>query len=267
MYPTNLFSASRQFIKSTIVVPALLIGMSLTAVAEHLPVSDDFSSGDDAPWTRFQPLAPFGSPGTYSFPAGAYRIQAATPSPDAATLGPARAGSLRNDASITTGVITWDLVDWDDSLSQIAGGLARIREVGIGTTDGYGLVYGNGDLDLLRFDNEAVAAEVAPTVAVELDPMKDYRFVFSLDGDSLMGQIFDLAAPGVVVASISGIDGTYASGVTGLLVANSSPSGNGTADATFDNFNVVIPEPTSVTLALLGFAALLLRRRRSRSLR
>lgn len=225
-------------------------------VMAALPLIDDFNDGNDTGWTRFHPLGG----GTYSFPSGGYQIQTAA-SPDPGTFGPGRAVSYRNDETITSANLSWDILGWDNSLTQIFGGLARMTNVGPGTTNAYGLVYGNGSLDLIRFENEGVGGLVASTVAITLNPANDYRFVFSLDGSNLSGKVFDLAAPAVAIATISGTDATYASGVTGFVVA-SSGAGTGTGNATFDNFNLSpIPEPASGLLALLGGLAFLRRRR------
>lgn len=228
------------------------------AVTAALPLIDDFDDGDDAGWTRYDPLVGFGAGGSWSFPAGGYQIQAPTVSPNPGALGGARAGSLRNDETITDAVVSWDVVAWDNGLAaQVFGGLARVSDINLGTTDAYGLVYGNNSLDILRFDDEAFTTVAAG--AITLNPSNDYRFVFTLTGAALQGQVFDLAAPTTPLLTIGGTDSTYASGVTGFLVADGS--GIGTANATFDNFSVVVPEPAGSVLALLGLTVLLRRRR------
>src|SRR4051812_26011423 len=77
-------------------VVALLLGLSSAARGQ----SDDFDDGDDAGWTRYDPLAAVGAAGQWTFPGGAYRIRAAV-SPDPGALGPSRVGSLRQDQSYT----------------------------------------------------------------------------------------------------------------------------------------------------------------------
>jgi MYXO-CTERM domain-containing protein len=109
-----------------------------------------------------------------------------------------------------------------------------------------------------------VAGLVAPTLSVTLNPLNGYRFVFILEGNVLTGEVFDLTNPGPAVATISGSDmdpSPFTTGVTGLLAA----AGNDTsaADATFDNCNLAIPEPTGPALALLGLALFLRRRRQA----
>src|SRR5437763_11666895 len=138
--PSSTFMAS--------IVVALCCLLSLGAQAQ---VSDNFNAGNDAGWTRYDPLAPFGAPATYSFPNGGYRIQAPA-SPDPLTLGPARAGSLRTDQSDASDFgIFFDVVGWDNAANQSFGALGRATSIGLGTTDGYGLTYSTaGSLDLVR---------------------------------------------------------------------------------------------------------------------
>src|SRR5258708_1996342 len=93
----------RLFIKVSIALVFLVPDLCRAQVL----VSDNFNDGNDTGWTHFEPLAPFGAPGTFSFPNADYRIQA-TASPDA-MLGPGRAGSLRQDAS-TSAPTRWGLL-------------------------------------------------------------------------------------------------------------------------------------------------------------
>src|SRR2546430_9566807 len=72
-----------------LIVVALCCLLSLGARAQ---ISDNFDDGNDGGWTRYDPLAPFGAPATFSFPNGGYRIQAPA-SPDPVVLGTGRAGS------------------------------------------------------------------------------------------------------------------------------------------------------------------------------
>ena len=229
-------------------------------IAEGRAQSDDFNDGNDTGWTRYDPLVGAGGqPATYSFPAGGYRIQASA-SPGAA-FGPARAGSNRLDATYGDFVASVDVVNWDNTLDQVFGISARIRQPALGTTDGYGLIYfnQNGELLLDRFDDEN-DIELASTV-VSLDPGLDYRFVFRGTGADFTGEIFELPNLTVPVATVSAFDATYQTGSSGLLVA--SDAGVGTvADATFDNFLVTVPEPSAGLAVLFGVGLLSVRARR-----
>src|SRR5204862_1296317 len=100
---------------------AALLWLSPAAPAQVF--TDNFNTGTDAGWTRYQPLATFGAPGTWSFPGGnTYRIQA-THTPNLGSLGPGRAGSIRTDASLsyTNFFVAADLVNWDASVPQSFG--------------------------------------------------------------------------------------------------------------------------------------------------
>ena len=105
-----------------------------------ITIDDDFSTGTDAGWTHLEPLASSGAPGTFTFPNGAYRIQASG-SPDPTHLGPGRAGSFRYDTYAGIYNLTIDLVGFDASLNQSIGLLGRMTQPGLGTTSGYALTY------------------------------------------------------------------------------------------------------------------------------
>jgi pectate lyase len=228
-----------------------LFGFGSSAHAQIF--SDNFNDGNDNGWTRYQPLQPFGAPGTWSFPSGAYQIQAAG-SPNPGTLGAGRAGSARTDINLSDFHVEVDVLNWNNSLSQAFGLSARVNQIGLQTTDSYLLLYLTGtspSIVINRTDNEVPVA-IGTGAAITLDPGQDYRFRFTGTGSSLMGQVFNLTNLTTPLATVSAIDGTYMSGNVGLLVASTSTAAGAAADATFDNF-VVVPEPTS--LALLGVAA------------
>jgi hypothetical protein len=79
------------------------------------------------------------------------------------------------------------------------------------------------------------------------------------------GSLYSLADLGTPLATITGADATYASGITGLVVFDNSGAAEPQrgADTTFDNFvAAVVPEPGSAGV-LLVLAAFALRRRRA----
>ena len=83
-------------------------------------------------------------------------------------------------------------------------------------------------------------------------------------GDVLSGEVLDdLHRP---VGGVQVLDSTYCSGVTGFYLF--SNTGDGAADATFDNFLAgEVPEPSTWTLLAFGGAALfyaILRQRKDR---
>jgi hypothetical protein len=227
--------------------------------------ADDFNDGNDTEWTRYSPLAPFGAGATYSFPSGGYKI-AAPPSPDRGNLGPARAGSFRPNV-YTRFYASVDLVNWNDALDQAFGLLARVTTPGLGTTNGYAFTYATQgpSIDISRITAEAPAGVAA--MNFQLDPAQDYRLVFEGNGTTLTGSVYALSDLSTPLATISGDDATYASGISGLVIFDNTGStspGVG-ADATFDNYvaAVQIPEPGSAGLLLVVGAWALRRRRRA----
>lgn len=237
---------------------ALLLGALalVPAAAQGQGASDNFDDGNDTGWTRYEPLAGFGAGGTYAFPGGAYGIGAGG-SPAPGLVGPGRAGSFRLDASLSDFTLTFDLVDWGTT-PFFAGGFARIKDPGLASTDGYalGFDFSVNRLFISLVTDEAVAKVVVVSEPLTLDPAKDYRLRFDAIGSDFSGRIDELGGS-TPLATIFGSDATYSSGAVGLgVVVQSSTAGVG-ANATFDNFVAVVPEPSGTTLLVVGAGALL----------
>jgi len=225
-------------------------------------ISDDFNDGNDNAgsiiWQRYDPIAEAtgGSVvlGAWSFPGGnTYRLQTA-PSPDPSTFGQARIGSIA-PGNFTNFYVAVDVVNWDDTVHQLFGVLARVGNVGPGSTTGYLLNYDrgdptsstSGDMDIVRIDNEAPTDLDGKTYfgndSVHLETGHGYRFVFMGIGDTFRGQVYDLTNTTLPIVDYGATDPQYdpaaadhVSGMTGILIANNAPSADGPADATFDNF-------------------------------
>src|SRR6185503_3825494 len=144
---------------------SLLLAASLMILPSGLKAqSDDFNDGNDTGWTRYDPLGGLGAgaQATYTFPNRGYRIQATRFPAFPAAVGPARAGSVREDVSYTDFYVAVDVVDWDNSVRQAFGILARVNTPGLGQTTGYAFTYErgsgvtetSGDLDISRIDGE-----------------------------------------------------------------------------------------------------------------
>lgn len=104
--------------------------------------------------------------------------------------------SFREDHTFTDVTMTWDVLDWDNTQKQIFGGAARAINIGLGSTDGYAFVYGpknnsTGAINLLLLQNEEYT-QVTATIPVTLLDSNDYRFIFTLEGTSLTGDVYDL---------------------------------------------------------------------------
>ncbi len=207
---------------------------------------DDFNDGNDTspppPWIEYNPI----STGTWSFPGGnTYRIRSA-PSPNPATYGQGRAGSVR-PITYTNFYFATDVVGWDDTIHQLVGVLARVGTLGFRTTGGYLFAHdrGNpaspssGDVSIIRLDHETVVTLATTGLnSVHFDPAGRYRLEFLGLGTNLIGRVYELPNLLVPLAELTATDGKYISGNGGLLVVNNSVETgyNGPADATFDNF-------------------------------
>ncbi|MBI4661981.1 MAG: hypothetical protein HY735_24430 [Verrucomicrobia bacterium] len=219
-----------------------LLASLLIVQASAQEVRDDFNDANDAGWTRHSPLAQFGSSGAFSFPNGGYRIQTTAPSPDPDSFGPGRAYSVRSEV-YSDFYIEVDIVNWDNNLPQAFGILARVATPGLGTTTGYAFSWDRGDtpnsgnVDLVRIDQERTT-HLSPSGEedIQLQPGKQYRFVFIGRGPSLEGRIFELPDANRATLTVSASDATYASGRAGLLAVDDSDGLDRTADVTFDNF-------------------------------
>ena len=237
---------------------ALLCALAVASYTTNaLAESDNFDSGNDAGWTRYNPLSGFGVPAVFSFPSGGYRIQSTAPSPSPAQLGNARVGSYRN-TSYSDFYITVDIVNWNDALPQAAGILARIQTPALGTTTGYAFTWDrgttatSGDMDISRITAEratGASGQASANDKYHFVPGRKYRLVFIGRGSLLEGRLYelpDLTTPKVIVTAN---DSTYPSGVSGLLAYDNSALANNLTDTTFDNFVNLDVEPPTVRIS------------------
>lgn len=236
---------------------AALAATVLLAVLATPPLataqSDNFDDGNDTSppftWQKYNPILQ----GSYLYPNNnSYRLRS-DGSLDPVFYGPARVGSLC-PTPYTNFYVSVDIIDWDDSIHQVAGVMARMSNLGAGTTDGYLFSHdrGNpfsstaGDMDIVRLDNEVPTS--LPTVGadgIHFEPGKSYRLVFIGVGTNFTGYVYELPNAVNPVVTITASDSTYASGPTGILVANNESTYAGPADATFDNFVADLPPKTA----------------------
>jgi hypothetical protein len=224
--------------------------------------SDDFNDGNDTGWTHYDPFAGLGLPiMNWSFPNGGYRLRTTAPSPDPANAGPGRGGSLRSEI-YTNFFISVDIVNWNDTLPQAAGILARIRNTGLGTTLGYAFTWdrGNptnatdGDLDISVITGEDPdGLNLTGNQALHMIPGNSYRFVFIGRGTSFEGRVYQLPETNTPINVVTGTDATYESGAGGLVIYDNSSAANNLCDVTFDNFFITDVEPPRVELVPLDF--------------
>ena len=164
-----------------------------------------------------------------------------------------------------------DVVNWDATVHQVFGVLARVGNLGPGQTTGYLLDWdsGNpanstaGDMDIVRLDNELATDLDGNTYfgndSVHLETGHSYRFVFMGVEGTFRGQVYDLTNSVVPIVDYGVTDPAYdpkgsdhVSGLTGVLVANNDTGQDGAADATFDNFLATDGPLLSASLPLLS---------------
>jgi hypothetical protein len=234
-------------LRSTLIQLSILGG--LTSGASLWAQSDDFNSGSDPAWTRYD-LGVLGIPGvgaSYTFPRDptngyAYRIMA-TANPDYPQYGPGRAASYRSEVSYTNRFsMGIDLLGWNDTIDQDFGLFWYLTNPGIGSTDGYAFTYGPQDHLQINVIYTESPTEIGRWSPFHLDPTQHYRFqVSSHDGSTFLAQVFYTTDENNPIASAITSDSTWTSGFGGLVLYDgTSPSIDG-ADATFDNYVAQVP--------------------------
>jgi len=269
-----------------------LTGFVLGANAQY---SDNFNSGTDANWTRWTPRAT----ATVTFPTvspGNLGYELADAPGTSSFFTTARVASYVTGLNYSDFRVAADLVNWNGSDEMQMGVLGRVQSPipNSGAFPGsYALVYinrfsvrGNGT-DQLRI------LQLAPNAANFLSdglgnqgqfgvvaggsaaphPGGQYRLFLTGTGNSFRGQIMDLSTGlfmtfndgnGGLTDFIHGTDpnSTFASGSAGVgTFVNTLTPG---VDTTFDNF-LVVPEPSSTFLALIGLTGIwFVRRQRQR---
>jgi hypothetical protein len=251
-----------------ITVPCLLLALGcllaspLDLLHAQLFQSDDFNDGNDTGWTRYDPFASLGANIVqWSYPNGGYRIRTLVPSPNFALAGPGRGGSLRSEI-YTDFYISVDLVNWNNSLPQSAGILARVTNAGLGSTLGYAFTWdrGNptsdtaGDVDISRITGEApTGVTVTGSDRLHIEPGKSYRLVFIGRGPTLEGRVYELPDTTTPKVAVIGTDSTYVSGAGGLVIYDNSTGGTNVCDVTFDNFYTQDIEPPRLKMTDQSF--------------
>jgi hypothetical protein len=294
--------------KTPLVHTGALIGclaLSFHVCTASAQFSDNFNTGTDPAWTRWMPQTPVAFSQTFNFPLSSqgglgYRMTSVTTvgAPNAYN----RVGSyVTSLAPITDFLVSVDLINWDNTLGQNMGVMARLTAPITGILpNGYGFGYvnrysGTGTgTDQLRIWNLATFSQInadpfgvangsvgqfmGPGANPSFTggssapvPGGDYRLIFWGIGSNLYGQMIDLGTGlpllvsdghGGVTDTIRAVNSAFTTGTAGLFAV----TGEDMIDPTFDNFSAsVVPEPSTLALAGLGLLGLALRKvRRSR---
>lgn len=219
---------------------------TLPVAALALAQTDNFDDANDTGWSHYNPLGAFGAAATFSYPGGAYRI-AAPPSPAPADLGPQRVGSLRPEKTYTRLRVETDILDWNNDINQSLGLIARVGNLGIGTTTGYTYNYNtvSGFHQINLVLNEAPAMQVNES-PFKVNPAHRYRMVFTLVGPQLLGQMFSATNASVPLHSVFGTDENHTEGTAGVFAF--ALNALGPVDVRFDNYVAAVPPKIRATL-------------------
>lgn len=247
---------------------AAIAAIAITSTARAQNIFDDFSSGNDNAWTRIDAPAMFlGIPSTYTVENGGYRFRGPVYPNVGMNLPTA---SVRLDSAASDAQISVDVVNWDHTMTQTASIAARLQQLSPTSFQFYSLTLfprsvaapGVSNFRIDRWNPDGVVDNLTANLLFpQVDPGHDFRMVFTIEGTSLRGDLFNLTLnPLVPFHTISVIDAgpsaITGAGVAGLFTTPNPPdlqaSTFGPADMTFDNFRVVPAPGAAALLALAG---------------
>jgi hypothetical protein len=112
----------------------------------------------------------------------------------------------------------------------------------------------NGYLALDKLAGGGGTALAGATHISGFDASKDYELVFSANGSTLTGSVYDGLTQ---VASLTGTDSDFTTGQIGVIDIYPNPGGGASLGGTFNNSTVSsIPEPGTVVMLTAGALAL-----------
>jgi hypothetical protein len=268
------------------VVLAMLVTAAAASTAAAQNVFDDFSSGNDAAWSRLDGPGLFGlGTSNYSVANGGYTLR--TPSiPNVGLAVPT--SSVRADGAAVDSQISVDVTGF--SGVPVISLVARGFQSPSGGYNYYNLVFfpisratgpSGEELSNFRIDrwnaNPAVPGTSTITNLTSFNgnafpavkATNTFRLIFTLEGSRISGSLFDLTdAPTEALVDFSitddGPGALLGPGVPGVSVVFNTPSDPiatfPSVSATFDNFRVV-PSPGAAALLALGGVVTARRRR------
>ena len=213
-------------------------------------VLDDFSSGNDTAWTRFDGnLTVLGVPSTFALVGGGYRISSpSVPNPGFEPI----ISSVRADAINADAVISVDITDWSGPVNTglIARGQVDLSFYLVYFTPVSVLAPNSSNFSIVRYNAAPGSGVLNRTVLgggtpfPQVDQQHDYRIVMNQTGSLIQATLVDITTA-TVVRSVTVIDewtGSFqVSGVAGVSMYSNDNSGNSMLapfSVTFDNFRV-----------------------------
>ena len=232
----------------------------------NVAYQNDFSSLTDAGWTHLSVFAT--STGqTWSAATGAYQMTAPPNGYNPGTGKYGFVGSAVTGLTVDNGYVQSDVVSWQGlGLNGAWGVASRLKGLStpLGLT-GYAFVfepYGNGgagDIRLERLGPPSIFNSLG-ALNVTLTPGTQYTLTLETTDTTIVGSLWNVGQVGTsLVGQVTATDATYASGGVGMFAVCQAPMP--TVDTTFGNYLVMIPEPGSGLLLLLGLAGFVAGRR------
>jgi hypothetical protein len=216
----------------TVLLTALVLGRSPSAYAAA--VSDDFSDMNDTAnpaWTHLDGL--LASTGqTWDASTGVYRLSAPSNGVENFGLVGSHVGPEFTDVRVSVDLVEFYTIFAPPNGPEFVNVLARSNGDNslLGLT-GYGYGYdpvanaNNGEMVLYRHDVDDPANDMLAQ-RVTLDEMKDYRFILEVIGNTIHGQVLEIATGKIVADSFQSITNSsnvYASGTSGVYGYTQSP--------------------------------------------
>jgi len=254
----------QQYWLATIRISVLFLGVTSAVRADWI---ETFDSGFDQTW-NFAAVDGLGNPspgGMFSeSTAGDLLTMTTTTSPLGG--GPAFHFGTVNETftDVRISALASGVGTEDDVNVLLRGNPATLSAYAFGVDDAPVPGPAPGLVSIARVDNLSYTVldfVVMPNYAA----LSDFFLEFSAIGSDLTGTVYSDETRTTVLASLSVMDATYTSGVSGVSVSANN-NGDTSLSGTFDNVSVsAVPEPSSIVVLGLGFAtAIGMRRRRRR---
>ncbi|MGD9688894.1 MAG: hypothetical protein AB7K52_01940 [Phycisphaerales bacterium] len=228
-------------------------------------VIEDWSSGNDAAWSRLDflssPPGPVNLGGSsYTVAGGTYTIASNSPLPAlpsqlgaVSVFGPSIVSNAFSNGTLSTTVRINDSTTEAFLIARGNLALGNYYNMNIGASRG-GVF-----LSINVFSGFTSGASLGNVNIPAIMPGTDYNVAFTFEGSALSGKVWPVGAPEPMAPQISILDATYSAGAVGLGVSTFFNT-QGPISATYGPVSFI---PGPGTAALAGLALLSSRRRRA----